>query len=485
MEDTLTPSSPRKLPEGYLTVFLTLTLVMAAFALLQGLLVFYAGNQLEFSDKSAYLLYTAFTTMIFAVPILSGYIGGKFLGYPLAVTFGLTLAAIGLYLLCLNSVTYLYLGLATIIIGTSTTLACLFVLLGRLFQQKDYRRSAGFTLCYTGMNLGAFIALVASGYVVRHWNYKIAFLLSAILMLVALLVFILGIRTFLRAQIRDGIESNTPKKRPFIGIIALLAAIPIVTELLYFTKLIPALLLFLGIAAVGLILKMAINVDAEQRKKFITFLIVMGISILFWTLYMSTPSVVNLFITHNVNRNMFGLTIPTSDYIGLNPLCVVVLGFFLSALWLVLQKRKQIVSPLKKVTLGIIAIAVSYLVLALSTGFANSAGLVAVSWIVAAYAFQAIGELCVFPTGASMVGQFAPKKHEGVLMGVWLLSMGIGSLFSGYLAKTTTSPQHLVNPATTNPIYMRSFLQFGLIAIVLVILVILASRKLRPSLTDN
>ena len=468
----------KKLPEGYVTLFLVLTLLMAGFALLQGLLILYAINQFGLSDQAAYLLYTTFTALLFATPLLAGYVGEKFLGYPLAVTFGLALATAGLYLICLHSLSYLYVGLAVVIVGSASALAASFVLLGRLFQPNDHRRDAGFTFCYTGMNIGAFGALMISGTIIRHWNYNIAFLLSAMLILTALLTFIMGIRTFLRPQVLAAIESSAPRKKPMIGVFLLFAAIPIVAELLYFSKLTDIVLLLLGAVVVAVILKKAKAAEAKRRTQLLTFLMMMGISIIFWSLYMLLPSVLTLFVARNVNRTFLGFTIPASDYIGLNPVCIIVLGALFSGLWLVLQKYKHNFSSLKKFTLGIIAMAAAYLVLTISTGFTNQSGMIGTSWVIIASIFIATGELCVFPIGTAMIGRFASKQQEGTFMGIWLLSIGIGSIFSGYLAKTIRSSQHLLNPLTTNTIYMKNFLQFGLIALAAAILIILLLRRM-------
>jgi dipeptide/tripeptide permease len=47
-----------------------------------------------------------------------------------------------------------------------------------------------------------------------------------------------------------------------------------------------------------------------------------------------------------------------------------------------------------------------------------------------------LAELCVFPTGLAEISRRAPQQLMGVLMGLWVFTMGFGSLGAGWLGGT-------------------------------------------------
>ncbi len=64
-----------------------------------------------------------------------------------------------------------------------------------------------------------------------------------------------------------------------------------------------------------------------------------------------------------------------------------------------------------------------------------------------------------------MVGSLVPARFEGVMMGMWQLCIGVSSTISGYLAKTTSVNDKIIQPSQTNPVYAHAFSHFGYLAI--------------------
>ena len=95
-----------KLLPGFVVLVLVLLFLFAAYSMIQGLLVLYATKVLGLSDNAAYLLYAAFGSILFAFPVYSGFLAQRYLGYPLTLTLGISLATVGLYIICFSPVTY-------------------------------------------------------------------------------------------------------------------------------------------------------------------------------------------------------------------------------------------------------------------------------------------------------------------------------------------------------------------------------------------
>lgn len=475
----------QKFPPGYFIIVTVMALTMASFALIQGLLVLYCIHTQALSDRDAYFIYAGFMTFLFVAPMLGGYVGGRHLGYPSAITVGLSLATIGIYLICMNSLPYIYVGLAAFDVGNATAVTCLYVLLSRIYGQNNPLRDSGFTLSYTIMNLGALVSLGASGFLVNYWSYQIAFLISAVFMLTALLTFILGIRPLLELHIqgaRKYLQQNTSKAQPAVGIGMLIGAVPIVALCIYYGTFNDKILLTLGAIAIIFLIYFATAQNDRGQKNTVIFIILLFIGLGFWALYMLAPSVLTLFILRNVNRTFYGISIPPSDFVGLNPFFIIALGFAFSALWYYLHKFKRDPSLPVKFALGISCMGLGYLILALGTHFPGKQHLISSWWVILSYTFQCAGELLISPIGFAMVGHLMPEKYEGVMMGILMLSIGIGGSISGFLAETTTNTKHIVNPAITNHIYGQSFLHFGLIALTIGIIALLLSPMMKSKM---
>ena len=63
-------------------------------------------------------------------------------------------------------------GLATIIVGNGLFKPNISTMVGKLYASADERRDSGFTIFYMGINVGAFIAPIVTGWLadvaVRH-----------------------------------------------------------------------------------------------------------------------------------------------------------------------------------------------------------------------------------------------------------------------------------------------------------------------------
>jgi POT family proton-dependent oligopeptide transporter len=52
-------------------------------------------------------------------------------------------------------------------------------------------------------------------------------------------------------------------------------------------------------------------------------------------------------------------------------------------------------------------------------------------WLVTLYFMQTVGELCLSPVGLSTTTKLSPGRMVGLMLGVWFLSISIGSFIAG------------------------------------------------------
>lgn len=123
--------------------------------------------------------------------------------------------------------------------------------------------------------------------------------------------------------------------------------------------------------------------------------------------------------------------IPPSWFNSVNSLFIFLLAPFMSQLWLFMNKNKIEPSSPKKQCLGLLFLALGYLVIAF--GVKENAVGVSMLWLLVLYFLHTLGELCLSPIGLSLVNKLAPARFASILMGVWFLSNAAGSKFAGTL----------------------------------------------------
>ena len=122
--------------------------------------------------------------------------------------------AAGLFMIAVPDPQIFEFGLATIIVGNGLFKPNISTMVGKLYAQADARRDSGFTIFYMGINAGALIAPVLTGWLAEKVfgtsdmpAYKYVFIASGIGMLVSLVWFWFG-----RSQLK-GIGAPTARTR--------------------------------------------------------------------------------------------------------------------------------------------------------------------------------------------------------------------------------------------------------------------------------
>lgn len=126
--------------------------------------------------------------------------------------------------------------------------------------------------------------------------------------------------------------------------------------------------------------------------------------------------------------------IPASAFQSINAVAIVLCAPIFVALWGFLGKRKLEPSSPYKQSIGLLLLAVGYVVIAVGVKGIEPGVKVSMMWLVSLYTIHTFGELCLSPIGLSMVNKLAPVKFASLLMGVWFLSTATANKFAGTLS---------------------------------------------------
>ncbi len=453
-----------KYPRGVFVMFFMQLISMIGFSFVMYLLVLYCTSDLNFSDKHAYSLGSAYIALMYAWHVTGGYIGEKFFGYKKAIIFGIIVSIFGLFLIPISK-SLLTIGLSAFIVGSGILIPCSFVLLSRIYSKNHPHREAGFIISYIGMNTGSFLACGSAGPLQSWLGYGTVFWIGGAAQILLLMYFI-----YFRNMFKEEYMGSESKAGGFglvknlKGALYTVVSVLIVTELLRYSEFCNAMLLLMGACSVIFVLYVASQERGQSRSNLHAFITLTVVALCFWSLYMLSASGLTLFIERNVDRHIFHFIVPTASFSSLNPFFIVILGPFVTSIWRLLTKRgNQQNSIAAKFSCGLIFMGLGFMILYAGIHTHNAQGFIPLYWIVISYLFQTIGELFVGPVGFSMVGSLVPARMEALMVGIWELASGVAGSISGYLSQMTSSGKGVKNPLLTDPIYAHHFIVFGLI----------------------
>jgi POT family proton-dependent oligopeptide transporter/mRNA interferase RelE/StbE len=292
----------------------------------------------------------------------------------------------------------------------------------------------------------------------------------------------------LRKNIRIVAVSKNLKKRSthaFIGLSILILLFLFVLLGFYFENTINNVIILASLLAVIYITTQAKNsTNNKEKDKLYVFLLFLGSAIFFWTLYFIGPMALLFFLKNNVRHTIGGYEIPPQWFMNFDTLLIILFSPILAHLFQYLRKRGLFISTTKKFSFALLAISTSYLFMYLGINRADASGLISLNWVFLYYLLQSLGELLIAPTGYAMIGQLAPQKHQGIMMGMWMMACGIATILSSHVSDAMTIG-NTNNPLVTNNSYLLVFGKLGLYAMASGIFLLFLSNKIDALLVSD
>ncbi|WP_266170434.1 peptide MFS transporter [Dyella subtropica] len=388
-------------------------------------------------------IFGAYTALIYGSGIFGGYVADKLIGYQRTILLGATVMAAGLFALMVPSKSALLLGLSMVIVGDGLFKPNISSMVGQLYPPGDERRDRGFTLFYMGINSGAFVAPLVTGWLASYvtdtplqQNYRLVFGAAGVGMVLSLLWFWFG-RRGLRGVGRPAAGATSRMRVAWVAA-GVVVAVPVVYWLLSSIGAVGLQwllgLLFVGVAAMLII--ESVRHDRVQVERVIAMLTIIAFNILFWMFYYQLGTSFSFLAQNMVDREMFGgWVFPVGWFQSVSPLTIILAAPLVSLVWALLAKRHKEPSIPRKFGLGLIFNGFGFLALMYALShLIDPRGQIPFWPLTACYMLQAVGELCLSPIGLSMVTKLAPPRLVGLSMGGWFLATAVGGNLSGMLA---------------------------------------------------
>jgi POT family proton-dependent oligopeptide transporter len=408
------------------------------------------GEGLGWTEKEALALYGWYTMLVYLASIPGGLIADKILGQKKAVLVGAVILCMGHGVLAVDAVWAYYAGLGLVIAGVGMLKPNISTMVGGLYKKGDIRRDKGFSIFYIGINAGSFLATMTVGTVVAFYGWHAGFGLAGIAMVLGLAVYVWGqkylteVGNLASEEDRNagislgGLFANLPKNKvPFIvTIVLLLVSIYGWTVLGWAYGL---LFLFLtGITAMMMMIYQ--DLDSQVYKdRFVVMLLSFIMVIIFWGAFEQAGGLINLYTDSKTNRDFFGLfTVPTAMFQSLNAGFIILFATGIASIWAKRKLKSKEASSLFKMAVGIIIMGFGFVFMVFASMEFEKSGSSSMIWLVMAYLFHTIGELCISPVSLSFITKLAPVKYASLMMGVYFAATGLGNKVAGIVGESAS-----------------------------------------------
>jgi len=407
------------------------------------------GAGLGWTSKEALALYGWYTMLVYVMSIPGGMIADKLIGQKKAVLYGAIILCLGHGVLVLTDIWAFYTGLGLVILGVGLLKPNISTMVGGLYKEGDIRRDKGFSIFYIGINLGSLLATMIVGLVVLKWGWHAGFGLAGIVMLLGLLNFIYGQKYL--TQVGNFIKTeNDPDEISYGKLYSKLFSSP---KQLLFTGILLAAsiygwytlewgygLLFLFLTAITALLMMIYkDLDTQVFKdRFMVLLLSFIMVIVFWGAFEQAGGLMNLYTESKIDRVLFGWKIPTVMFQSLNAGFIILFATFIASIWAKRKMKGKEASSLFKMALGIIIMGFGFLFMVFAAMEFEKSGTSSMIWLVLAYFFHTIGELCLSPVALSFITKLTPVKYASLMMGVYFAATGLGSKVAGIVGESAS-----------------------------------------------
>jgi POT family proton-dependent oligopeptide transporter len=438
-------------PRGLSTLFFTEMWERFSYYGMRGLLLLFLVASVQtggfgLTDRTGAAIYGLYVGFVYLMALPGGWVADRILGQRRAVFVGGCFIAAGHFSMALPTVPTFYLGLVLIVIGTGLLKPNVSAMVADLYPEGGARRDAGFSVFYSGINVGAMLGPLVCGFLGEKINWHLGFSSAGVGMILGLIQYrfggkYLGTAGLRRADPAQAVADRAAVRKLAIGIaavvgIVLLAAALQMTGALRLTlygvaKGAGYFMLGLAIVYFASVLLWGRLTTGEKKRIVVLFVFFMA-AVMFWAGFEQAGSSLNLFADRMTQRVIFGWEMPTSFLQSVNSIFIILLAPVFGALWVRLGRRQP--STPAKMGFGLVFLAIGFLVLAWGATLAAGGLRVSMMWLIITYLLHTAGELCLSPVGLSSVTKLAPKRLVGQMMGTWFMGTALGNLIAGLAA---------------------------------------------------
>lgn len=401
---------------------------------------------LGWTNGEALALYGWYTMLVYVASIPGGIIADKLIGQKKAVLYGGMILVAGHTILAIQQDWAFYTGLGLIIAGVGMLKPNISTMVGGLYAKGDERRDKGFTIFYIGINVGAFLSSIIVGFVGEKIGWHYGFGLAGIGMLLGLVVYLWGQKYLEGVGEYIGDDKSPDKAFKDKPLTSVERDRMIVMFLSFFL-----IIVFWGaFEQAGGLMSLYTKSNTDRNASMMTLnllfilplLLVLGKGIMaamkkaagakYWFLLAAVLGG-SFLLLKQYEFTTDPYEIPASVFQALNAGFIIIFGTTVAGFWYNWKLKGREGSSLFKMAIGLIIMGWGFIFMRFASQEFNATGSSAMYWLVLAYLFHTIGELCASPVALSFITKLAPVKYASFMMGAYFAATGFGNKLAGWI----------------------------------------------------
>lgn len=333
------------------------------------------------TQQLASQIFGLYAGFVYFTPVVGGWLADRWIGQRTAVVLG-ALSMAGGHVAMAFDRSFL-LALILLVVGSGLLKGNISAQVGGLYPaEAEARRTRGFVIFSTAINLGAVTGPLVCGFLGTRYGWHLGFGLAALFMLAGLATYLAGYR-YLPSRIERNMLESAAMSASDWKIVAALGAVMLIA-------------IFQSIA------------------------------------YYQLANVLPIWLQQHAELNAGGFAIPIPWFSSIDPLASMVSVPFLFALWRREADRSgSEPSDLGKIGMGAWVCALANLVLV--GAIASSSGKVLWIWPLLYCVLQGVGFIYYWPTLLALVSRCAPPKINATMMGICFLVLFIANNLIGWI----------------------------------------------------
>jgi POT family proton-dependent oligopeptide transporter len=424
------------------------------------------GGGWAWERSEALQLYAVYTGLVYLTPIIGGWIADKFLGYRNSVVLGALIMTIGHASMAVDTRIFFFIGLACLIIGNGLFKPNISSIVGQLYTKDSDKKDSAYTIFYMGINAGAFLGILLCGYIGEKVGWSYGFGLAGIFMFFGMLQFSFAQKIFgsigLAPKKEEALATINPHANPITEeiieeshqskkitrdriIVIVVFSIFTIFFWMAFEQAGGSMTIFakdytnrvlsgnsasvfkwsnslIVVATMVILTVVLINLFKKTFKKYALANVFLGTSfVIIWGL---------VFWMLNKEFNAPVAEVPASWFSILNSFFIIAFAPLFSKIW---ESKFNPSGPIK-FGIGLILLGLGFAILAyggISIEQGATTASVSMIWLILAYLFHTLGELCVSPVGLSYISKLSPVKVVGLMFGIWFVATFIANTLAG------------------------------------------------------
>ncbi len=450
---------------------------------MRGILTIFMVGELQLTDKIANLKYGAIQAFVYAFTFIGGIFADKILGFRRSLFFGGIVMITGNLIIAFSPQHMFYLGITFSIIGTGFFKPNISTMVGDLYKDSDERRDAGFSLFYSGINLGALLGGILCVYLGKYVSWSWAFFSAAVVMILGLVTFLFTKKYM--GPIGDSPLKDMPVQKKRIRELAVyagsMAIVPIILIMVKDTAYTDLLMYIVGpLSIIYFIWEMTKLKTAKERNQLVAAFVFIFFSIIFWSFFEQSGGSLSLFAEKNLTKTVAGIPMdPNMVNNSSNSLFVIIFSFLIGLVWLWLAKKNKEPNTVVKFGIAFLFLSIGFYIFYYTKFFADANGITSLNLFTFAWLIITFGELCLSPIGMSIVTKLSPKHLSGMMMGLWFLASAYGQYFAGLLGSGMSTPDNNASLTEKLIAYTNGYRLLAIYALIAGVVLILISPLIR------